>query len=116
MLQTFPKLFISICLPYQEGLNLIRDHQQLQLILAKIIVDIARGNNNEAHQGVMTDRRHSLKRGDRLSKKEGQMTALYHITGGPTWHERVSPKTWPSLHHFHDNLSEVSIVIATDQP
>ena len=23
-----------------------------------------------AHQGVMTDRRHSLKRGDRLSKKE----------------------------------------------
>ena len=30
---------------------------------------------NEAHQGVMTDRRHSLKRGDRLSKKERQTTA-----------------------------------------
>jgi hypothetical protein len=29
----------------------------------------------EAHQGVMTDRRHSLKRGDRLSKKERQTTA-----------------------------------------
>jgi hypothetical protein len=28
----------------------------------------------EAHQGVMTDRRHSLKRGDRLSKKERQTT------------------------------------------
>jgi hypothetical protein len=32
-------------------------------------------NNREAHQGVMTDRRHSLKRGDRLSKKELQTTA-----------------------------------------
>jgi hypothetical protein len=30
---------------------------------------------NEAHQGVMTDRQHSLKRGDRLSKKERQTTA-----------------------------------------
>jgi hypothetical protein len=30
---------------------------------------------NDAHQGVMTDRRHSLKRGDRLSKKERQTTA-----------------------------------------
>jgi hypothetical protein len=30
---------------------------------------------NEAHQGVMADRRHSLKRGDRLSKKERQTTA-----------------------------------------
>jgi hypothetical protein len=29
----------------------------------------------KAHQGVMTDRRHSLKRGDRLSKKERQTTA-----------------------------------------
>jgi hypothetical protein len=29
----------------------------------------------EAHQGDMTDRRHSLKRGDRLSKKERQTTA-----------------------------------------
>jgi hypothetical protein len=30
----------------------------------------------EAHQGVMTDRRHdSLKRGDRLTKKERQTTA-----------------------------------------
>jgi hypothetical protein len=29
----------------------------------------------EAHQGVMTDWRHSLKRGDRLSKKERQPTA-----------------------------------------
>ena len=29
----------------------------------------------EAHQGVMTDRRHCLKRGDRLSKKERQTTA-----------------------------------------
>jgi hypothetical protein len=29
----------------------------------------------EAHQGVMADRRHSLKRGDRLSKKERQTTA-----------------------------------------
>ena len=29
----------------------------------------------EARQGVMTDRRHSLKRGDRLSKKERQTTA-----------------------------------------
>ena len=29
----------------------------------------------EAHQGVMTDKRHSLKRGDRLSKKERQTTA-----------------------------------------
>jgi hypothetical protein len=29
---------------------------------------------NEAHQGVMTDRRHSLKSGDRLSKKERQTT------------------------------------------
>jgi hypothetical protein len=29
----------------------------------------------EAHQGVMTDRRHSLKRGDRPSKKERQTTA-----------------------------------------
>jgi hypothetical protein len=29
----------------------------------------------ETHQGVMTDRRHSLKRGDRLSKKERQTTA-----------------------------------------
>ena len=28
----------------------------------------------EAHQGVMTDRRHSLKRGDRLTKKERQTT------------------------------------------
>jgi hypothetical protein len=31
--------------------------------------------SNKAHQGVMTDRRHSLKRGDRLSKKERQTTA-----------------------------------------
>jgi hypothetical protein len=30
---------------------------------------------SEGHQGVMTDRRHSLKRGDRLSKKERQTTA-----------------------------------------
>jgi hypothetical protein len=30
---------------------------------------------NVAHQGVMTDRQHSLKRGDRLSKKERQTTA-----------------------------------------
>jgi hypothetical protein len=30
---------------------------------------------NEAHQGVMTDKQHSLKRGDRLSKKERQTTA-----------------------------------------
>ena len=30
---------------------------------------------NEANQGVMTDRQHSLKRGDRLSKKERQTTA-----------------------------------------
>jgi Ni/Co efflux regulator RcnB len=30
---------------------------------------------NEAHQGVMIDRQHSLKRGDRLSKKERQTTA-----------------------------------------
>jgi hypothetical protein len=30
---------------------------------------------NEAHQGVMADRRHSLKRGDRLSKKQRQTTA-----------------------------------------
>jgi hypothetical protein len=29
----------------------------------------------EADQGVMIDRRHSLKRGDRLSKKERQTTA-----------------------------------------
>jgi hypothetical protein len=29
----------------------------------------------EAHQGVMTDRRHSLKIGDRPSKKERQTTA-----------------------------------------
>ena len=29
---------------------------------------------NEAHQGVMTDRRHSLKGGDRLYKKERQTT------------------------------------------
>ena len=29
----------------------------------------------EAHQGVMADRRHSLKRGDRLSKKQRQTTA-----------------------------------------
>ena len=29
----------------------------------------------EAHHRVMTDRRHSLKRGDRLSKKERQTTA-----------------------------------------
>jgi hypothetical protein len=29
----------------------------------------------EVHQGVVTDRRHSLKRGDRLSKKERQTTA-----------------------------------------
>jgi hypothetical protein len=31
--------------------------------------------SNEAHQGVMADRRHSLKRGDRLSKKQRQTTA-----------------------------------------
>ena len=36
---------------------------------------IITGITNEAHQGVMTDRRHSLKRGDRLSKKERQTTA-----------------------------------------
>ena len=30
---------------------------------------------NEAHQGVMTDRRHFLKRGDRPTKKERQTTA-----------------------------------------
>jgi hypothetical protein len=30
---------------------------------------------NEAHQGVMTDKQHSLKIGDRLSKKERQTTA-----------------------------------------
>jgi hypothetical protein len=30
---------------------------------------------NEAQQGVMTDRQHCLKRGDRLSKKERQTTA-----------------------------------------
>jgi hypothetical protein len=29
----------------------------------------------EAHQGVMVDRRNSLKRGDRLSKKQRQTTA-----------------------------------------
>jgi hypothetical protein len=29
---------------------------------------------SEGHQGVITDRRHSLKRGDRLSKKERQTT------------------------------------------
>ena len=29
----------------------------------------------EAHQGVMTDRRHFLKRGDRPTKKERQTTA-----------------------------------------
>ena len=29
----------------------------------------------EAHQGVMADRRQSLKRGDRLSKKQRQTTA-----------------------------------------
>jgi hypothetical protein len=33
------------------------------------------GSIIEAHQGVMADRRHSLKRGDRLSKKERQTTA-----------------------------------------
>ena len=38
-------------------------------------VCIYTGNLIEAHQGVMTDRRHSLKRGDRLSKKERQTTA-----------------------------------------
>jgi hypothetical protein len=31
--------------------------------------------SSEAHHRVMTDRRHSLKRGDRLSKKERQTTA-----------------------------------------
>ena len=36
---------------------------------------ILKNHNTEANQGVMTDRRHSLKRGDRLSKKERQTTA-----------------------------------------
>jgi hypothetical protein len=43
-------------------------------------------------------------------------TELYYITGGPARHERVSPKTWRRLRHFHDNWSEVSMVISTDQP
>jgi hypothetical protein len=30
---------------------------------------LTQASTNEAHQGVMADRRHSLKRGDRLPKK-----------------------------------------------
>jgi hypothetical protein len=43
--------------------------------LSTILNNIAEPGDNEAHQGVMTDRRHSLKRGYRLSKNEQQMTA-----------------------------------------
>ena len=41
----------------------------------KILIDLPSSSTNEAHQGVMADRRHSLKRGDRLSKKQRQTTA-----------------------------------------
>jgi hypothetical protein len=45
-----------------------------------------------------------------------QLSEVYYITGGPARHERVSPKTWRRLRHCHDYWSEVSMVIATDQP
>jgi hypothetical protein len=51
-----------------------------------------------------------------VSKARVSATELYYITGGPTRHETVSPKIWRRLRHFHDNWSEVSMVIATDQP
>ena len=41
----------------------------------KILIDLPSSSTNEAHQRVMADRRHSLKRGDRLSKRQRQTTA-----------------------------------------
>jgi hypothetical protein len=43
-------------------------------------------------------------------------TELYYITGGPARHQKVSPKTWRILRHFHDNTYFIFMVTATDQP
>ena len=48
-------------------------------------------HNNEAHKEVMTDRRHSLKRGDRLSKKDRQTNLNLLLDFS------VDPKLWSQV-------------------
>jgi hypothetical protein len=43
------------------------------------------------------------------------ITELYYITGGPARHQKVKPKTWRILRHFHDNTYFIFMVTATDQ-
>ena len=45
-----------------------------------------------------------------------ESTELYYITGGPARDQKVSPKTWRILRHFHDNTYFIFMVTATDQP
>ena len=44
------------------------------LCISLLVVSRHTSSINEGHQGVITDRRHSLKRGDRLSKKRQLLT------------------------------------------